>query len=408
MSFPTLQIWGEIQQFRNAMVFCLRYNRGASVWCGRHLVFLFKPTKEGANLMTTTTTPSPAEQLASDIHSLQSDVNSLQSQVKLSSVRDAIEDLDTHITGLKQRVKDLRSQGYAYEKGLEDKATDLARRWQTTKPSVQMQINQQTVSLEASMRTVETQMAQLAAKSSNVVLGRTAYNQVKSAVENLESRASAAENTIRGSYDSIEDEQRVLDTHLDQVEWMLKQLGEASFQLLPTEAGIMAVEAVWLEDDREDKDDAKGVLYLTDQRLIFEQKQEVATKKVLFITTERKKVQEVDFEVQIPLIEGIKATKQGIFKNEDHLELNFASGAPTNKTRFHLFGQDCNEWQRLINQAKAKEFDRERAIEIKQEVIEKVKSAPTECPSCGGKITQVVARGMDSITCQYCGSVIRI
>jgi predicted nucleic acid-binding Zn-ribbon protein len=358
--------------------------------------------------MATTSTPTPAEQLASDIRSLQQSINSLQSDVKLSSLRDAVEDLDTHITGLRQRVKDLRSQGYAYEKGLEDKVVDLARRWQTTKPSVQIQINQQAAGLEASMRTLETQMTQLAAKSSNVMLGRTAYNQVKSAADNLESRASAAANAIRGAYDTIESEQSQLDTHLDQVEWMLQQLGEACFQLLPTEAGIMAVEAVWLEDDREDKDDAKGVLFLTDQRLIFEQKQEVATKKVLFITTERKKVQEVDFEVQVPLIESIKATKQGLFKNEDHLELNFASGAPTHKTRFHLFGQDCNEWQRLINQAKSKEFDRERAIKIDEAVVEKVKSAPTECPSCGGKITQVVARGMDTLTCQYCGSVIRL
>lgn len=359
-------------------------------------------------MTTTTTTPSPAEQLASDIRSLQNDVNSLQSEVKLSNVRDSVEDLDTAITGLKQRVKDLRSQGYAYEKGLEDKANDLARRWQVAKPTLQMQINQQAVNLEAAMRSLETQMTQLAAKSSNVVLGRSAYNQVKAAADNLENRASAAASTIRGSYDAIENEQQELDTHLRQVEWMLKQLGEASFSLLPTEAGIMAVEALWLEDDREDKDDAKGVLYLTDQRIIFEQKQEVATKKVLFITTERKKVQEVDFEVQVPLIENVIATKQGMFKNEDHLELNFASGAPTHKTRFHLFGQDGNHWQRLINQAKAKEFDRERAIQIEQEVIEKVKSAPTECPSCGGKITQVVARGMDSITCQYCGSVIRL
>jgi prefoldin subunit 5 len=358
--------------------------------------------------MTSNTTPTPAEQLASDIQSLQRDVNSLQSEVKLSSLRDAVEDLDTAMTGLKQRVKDLRSRGYAYEKGLEDKVADMMRRWQSLKPSVQMQINQQAATLEASMRTVETQMAQLAAKSANVPLGRTAYNQTKTTVENLESRTSAAAGTIRGMYDSLENEQRQLDTHLDQVEWMLTQLAEAAFSLLPTEAGIMAVKATWLQDNREDKDDAKGVLYLTDQRLIFEQKEEVATKKVLFITTERKKVQEVDFEVQVPLIESVKATKQGMFKNEDHLELTFASGAPMHATYFHIFGQDCNEWQRLINQAKSKEFDQKRAIEIDQEVIEKVKSAPTECPSCGGKITQVVARGMDSITCQYCGSVIRL
>lgn len=358
--------------------------------------------------MTSNTTPTPAEQLASDIRSLQYDADSLQREVKLSTLRDTVEDLDNHVTGLKQRIEEIRKRGYAFEKGLENKAIDLARRWQATKPSLQMQINQQVAGLESAMRSVESQMTQLAAKAGNVSLGRTAYNQAKAAVENLESRASAAASTLQGLYDSIESEVQALQNHLQDVEWMLKQIEEASFSLLPTEAGIMAVEATWLQDNREDKEDPKGVLYLTDQRLIFEQKQEVATKKVLFITTERKKVQEVDFEVQIPLVERIQANKQGLLKNEDHLELTFASGAPTHATHFHLFGQDCNEWQRLINQAKAKEFDKERALEIDKEVVEKVKSAPTECPNCSGKITQVVARGMDTITCPYCGSVIRL
>ncbi|MFZ6026608.1 MAG: hypothetical protein ACOYYS_02735 [Chloroflexota bacterium] len=358
--------------------------------------------------MTSNTTPTPAEQLASDIRSLQYDVDSLQREVKLSAVRDTIEDLDNQVTGLKQRIAETRRRGYAFGKGLEDKATDLVRRWQATRPSLQAQINQQVTGLESAMRSVEAQMTQLAARASNVNLGRTTYNQAKAAVENLENRASAAANTIRGLYDSIEGEVQALQNQLHDVEWMLKQIEEASFSLLPTEAGIMAVEATWLQDNREDKEDPKGVLYLTDQRLIFEQKQEVATKKVLFITTERKKVQEVDFEVQVPLIERIQANKQGILKNEDHIELAFASGAPTHMTRFHLFGQDCNEWQRLVNRAKAREFDKERAIEIDKEVIEKVKTAPTECPSCSGKITQIVARGMDTITCPYCGSVIRL
>jgi len=40
--------------------------------------------------------------------------------------------------------------------------------------------------------------------------------------------------------------------------------------------------------------------------------------------------------------------------------------------------------------------------------VAKVKEAPTKCPNCGGVIDQAVLRGMDSITCEYCGSVIRL
>ena len=42
-----------------------------------------------------------------------------------------------------------------------------------------------------------------------------------------------------------------------------------------------------------------------------------------------------------------------------------------------------------------------------KEVLERVKNAPTKCPSCGGAINQPILRGMVSLSCEYCGDVIR-
>ncbi len=170
----------------------------------------------------------------------------------------------------------------------------------------------------------------------------------------------------------------------------------------------MAVEAVWLKDGKEDKDDPKGVLYLTDQRLLFEQKQQVATKKILFITTESQKVQKLLAEVPTTLLETVNATKQGLFSHEDHIELTFASGAPIYRLHFHLDGQDCNRWQGLLGQAQAHAFDQDRAVALNPADVERVKAAPAQCPSCGGAIHQPVLRGMDSLRCEYCGFVIRL
>jgi hypothetical protein len=72
----------------------------------------------------------------------------------------------------------------------------------------------------------------------------------------------------------------------------------------------------------------------------------------------------------------------------------------------HLHGQDCNAWHGLINQVKAGNTN--RAIEVDQSAIDKVKTAPTQCPVCGGAVTQPVLRGMDSIKCEYCGAVMRL
>ncbi len=355
-----------------------------------------------------TTTPTPAEQLASDIQSLRSSISSLQSRVKLSSLRDGIEDLETTVTGLGQRIQGLRARSYVFEKGLESQAVDFNNRWKVTKPSVIQQINQQAASLEIAMRGLEAQMAQLAARSGNPPAARPLLEQVKNSVSNLESRASAAESAVHGMYDNFQSEVNTVKYHLDKVDWTLTQVSEASFPFMPTEAVVMAVEATWLRDNKEDKDDPKGVLFLTDQRLLFEQKQEVATKKVLFITTERQKVQQLHIDAPVAQVQSVKASKQGMFKNEDRLEVQFASGAPLASAQFHLFGQDSNLWQGLVNRVKSKEFDSDRAVAIDKAVVEKVKAAPTTCPNCNGAITQVVMRGMDSITCEYCGSVIRL
>jgi DNA-directed RNA polymerase subunit RPC12/RpoP len=169
----------------------------------------------------------------------------------------------------------------------------------------------------------------------------------------------------------------------------------------------MAVKAVWCPDVKERDDDPEGVLYLTDQRLLFEQKEEVATKKILFIATEKQKVQDLKWETPVALIEEIKPSKQGLLKNEDHLDIRFGEGASLESVHIHIW-QECNEWVQLLNRAKTKDFDKTRAIAIDQAEVDKVKSAPSQCPSCGANITQVVLRGTESIKCEYCGYVIRL
>jgi len=74
---------------------------------------------------------------------------------------------------------------------------------------------------------------------------------------------------------------------------------------------------------------------------------------------------------------------------------------------FHIW-QDGVAWQALINRVKSKDFEQGRAMAVDQAAVDKVKAAPSQCPSCGGNINTVVLRGMDTIKCEYCGYVIRL
>lgn len=350
---------------------------------------------------------TPLDILQKDIADIQRDMDKVRTDVRLSSLRDEVEDLDMEISGLSKRVDDLRSRGYAFGKAMETRAADLAQRWSTVRPTVMVQISSQGRQLEAELPGVESKLAHLAGISSNVALARPYCNQVRAEVDGLQGRAESVINSIKGMYDTLQSELGTFKQGLQEVDWMLKQLAEATFQLLPTEAGVMAVKTVWAPTGKEEKDDPEGVLFLTDQRILFEQKEEIATKKVLFITTEKKKVQELKFEFPVVLVEEVRTSKLGTFKNEDHLDLMLGSGAPYRSVHVHIW-QDAARWQGLINRAKARDFEQDRAVAVDQAAVEKVKNAPTVCPACHAAITQTVLRGQDTIVCEYCGTVIRL
>ncbi len=352
-------------------------------------------------------TTNPAEEIASEASSLQSRIGSLEQSTRLANVRDAIEDMQTDINGFAQQITDLRTRSYVFGKDLEASAVNFGSQWTQLAPNVTMQIEQQSARLQSALVPLRSRTSQLAAVSSNIPQAQSLLGQLKPQVDSLESQVSAAENQIRGMYDSFQDKVSEFRDQLKKIDWMLAQLAEASFQLLATEAGILAVKAVWVKGGKEQKDDPDGVLYLTDQRLIFEEKEEVAKEKVLFIATKKEKVQKLLLEAPVATVKSVTTSKQGMLKNEDHIEVRFGSGAPVQFAHFHIW-QPCGEWQALINRAKSKDFDNDRAIAVDAAAAAKVKSAPSQCPNCGGNISQVILRGQDSIKCEFCGFVIRL
>ena len=353
------------------------------------------------------TTPNPVQEISEDINALQSRVNTLQGSVQMTKSREEVEQIQANVNGMAQRILNLRTRGYVFEKDLESRAQAFVGSWALLYPNLQAQINTQSSALVNSLRPIEMQMPQLASMAGNPAAARGLLATLQAAVGQVESKVTAAEQVIEGMYNQFNAQVIATDRHLDEIEYMLTQLAEASFQLLPTEAGIAAVKTVWCKTGKEQKGDPQGVLYLTDQRVIFEQKEEIATKKVLFVVTEKQKVQALQLEAPVALVDKLETSKQGLLKNEDHFEIHFLSGAAVQMAHFHIW-QDAAAWQALVNRAKAKDFDQGRAVAVDQAAVERVKSAPTQCPSCGGNITTVVLRGMDSITCEYCGMIIRL
>lgn len=348
---------------------------------------------------------NPMEELKNNIESVKRDFTSMIDDSNMNSIRDEFSSLDTKIANLGLRIKKIRERKYAFNKLAEQQGSEYQKQWVLKKFAIQNQINSEANNLRTLIRPLEMRVNGLRVGMASPAIVQS----VKSDLENFKARISASERSLREMYEGVKTEVDKLGTQLDLIESTLEHCESASFGFLPDESGVMAVKAVWTrENNKEDKDDPEGILFLTDQRLVFEQKQQVATKKVLFVTTERELVQKIQFEVPVVSIENTKATKQGMFKNEDWIELTLASGSFARSAKLHLDGQDSEEWQKLISRVKTREIDADRAFAVDKAAVEKARSAPSQCPNCGGTFTKPVLRGQETITCEFCGNVIRL
>jgi hypothetical protein len=347
--------------------------------------------------------PVSSDEIKSKVNSLRFKLDNLRDDASLKSSIDSYTSLESKISNFTIRVSTLRQRKYAYNNLLEKSAVDLGNRIAAQASSIQAQISIQSTRLQNSLQAINLRLN---------ALGNYPALPMVTAIENeldgFESQCDAAKNAVNSLFSGISSDASQYDRDLREIEYALDQVDLASFQMLSGESVVRAVKAVWCKNGKEEKNDPEGVLYLTDQRLIFEQKEEIATKKVLFVTTEKQKVQQFLFEVPVALIQEASGEKQGVFKNVDMLKLTLASGAFSPNAVLHLFDQDCQEWQKTIVLVKTHEIDSLRVIPVDTTAQEKVKAAPTQCPNCGGLINQPILRGQDTIKCEFCGATIRL
>jgi len=339
------------------------------------------------------------EETQAKLEGLQDQLGDLQEELLLTDVRNDMADLESTLSLLPSEIEELRTRGYVFRSFLENKVDVLAEQWEEMDDRVSRELSKRTRELEREVDEAESAMR----RASD---GRATHvSRAESAIETLERKVSAAHSAVRAMYESLEQNVRQTRSQVEQIDWLLDQIDEASFQLHPVEDPILACKAQYMETEKEGP---KGILYLTDERLIFEQKEEVATKKILFITTEKEKVQEPIFEVLVGHVDEVKASQEGFLGHREMLELLFAPEADLSGATLRLSGMDNEEWAGLIGRVKSGEIAKERTKPKDEATVEAARDVPTKCPTCGATISVELVRGMREIKCEYCGSVIRL
>jgi len=348
-------------------------------------------------------TPAAGDAPLTEEQLLQQEVdrfNAIQSDILLTRVTTDLGDVDAAVNALPANISAIRARGYVFKNFLERKADTLASQWRDLRPRV-----------EAAL---QSQSQQLRLQADQVQAAHNRRQRATAAMSALESHASAAQRSLQGMYDPLNDNVLQTQKQMDDIVWTLQQAEQACFGWLATEAPVEAVPANWSKPG--DKDGVGGVLYLTDQRLVFEQKEEVATKKVLFIATEKKKVQALGWEVPVANIATAAGSHRGFMNKDDFLTITCTPGAglktPEGTTYqtadIHLMGETGDAWQGFIGRVKSGDVAKERTVPVDEKAAAAVANAPTKCGTCGATITQTILRGQTESTCEYCGAVIRV
>ena len=336
-------------------------------------------------------------------------IGQLQEAALLPAVTGDLDELNVLVSSLPHDLTAVRQRGYVHDAQLEDQIAGLVERWDALHERVSDALYQQQTDLvENCNRLLDTVDRLYEPRSS-----RATVDSCWSGVRSLQSRIEAAQQSLTGMYDDFGAEMQKIDDSIDRVEWMLEQVEAAKFQLLQGEAPVRAAGAQWIQQG--DDEGPTGLLYLTDQRLLFERKEEVATKKILFVKLKKETLHEKNFEAPVSANEENKIgeEREGFLAlgKVEVLEFRFDHTAQHGSALFHLDKDDAESWEAMIGRVKSGEIDRARTEEAAAEAesLDEARSEiPTNCPNCNAPIEATVVRGMSSINCQYCGTVIQI
>jgi hypothetical protein len=341
-----------------------------------------------------------SEETRAKLDSLQYEFGSLQESTLLTRVHSEMADVETALSLLPTEIETLRARGYVFRSYLENKVNVLSNQWAETKDRVASEVERRTRELGQDSDAAERALNQAMSGNASQV------SRAESAIATFESKARAAQSAVEAMYTPLQQNVNQTRAQIEEIRQLFDNIDKACFQLHPVEDPITFCKAQYIE--REDEG-PEGLLYLTDERLIFERKEQVATKKVLFITTEKETVQELVFEVPIGQIEEATASdKKKFLGRKEMLELLLAPEADLDRATFRLIGAQNEEWAGLIGRVKSGEIEKERTQPKDEEAEEAIRDIPTKCATCGATITTEIVRGMREITCEYCGSVIRL
>jgi len=350
-------------------------------------------------------TAAQKEELSRRVDTVQRELDTLESRAQLTGVYEEIGDIDQMLVDLPIQLEEMRSRGYVHNGQLEDKLEVLDEEWDDVRPRVEQLLKTRINVLDRTLSSAESKVENLNATSDPTI------KKAETAVNTLETRIESAEQAIESQYEGVESQLRASKRKLGQISEMMDWIDSSdAITLREAEGPLEAVEAEWHTDGKDEGPD--GIILLTDQRLLFEQREEIVTKKKFgLFKSDSEYIQKLHLEIETDDIDDVSNKEEGGFLGmgkADILELILSANAPVSRARFHLKGEESSDWAEMIKQVVSGEIDNDRADEYadEAEVAEVMAAAfPENCPNCYAQVPPQ-PRGIVTVECEFCGETI--
>lgn len=347
---------------------------------------------------------SDPTQIAAQFNNLKMRSQRAAETAALTSLSREITDISAKVNALPSDVARVRERRYVFAKYLEHKAEVVQEHWQPSADQAQEHIEAERAALQQDVEQLNMLIQKAEMVSNNLKVQLDILPMIENAVTQLETKTKAATEQIKALYSQHVTDINQTVEQIRKINWYLNQRDEASFSFLAGESVFLAADAEWVVTGQGGKD-PDGILFLTDQRLVFEQKETTGKTLGLF---GGKKAHEVKWEIPLSQVEKVEAENKGLFGGKDMLNFTLGSGAryPTITVEVKG-GVQSKFWAAQINRMVRGETDDERAIQPDPEMLKAIRSAPTACHVCGATLPRLVAN-QTQMSCEYCGAVIRL
>jgi hypothetical protein len=328
------------------------------------------------------------------------DYDALKRAADMSSIQSTITEISTEVTALPDRIQAVRGRGYAFANFLEAKAETLAKQWDAIDQDARAVMEREAAKLSSAMSEMDEKVAKLSAAEG--LAAATYINQLEPQIAQLKTTADAAQNSAQSAFGEVPNNVRQTANQLRVIEGYLELIDEAAFQLQAGESIFMAVKAEW-QAEHQGKPD--GIFYITDKRLVMEQKEKVGKK--FGFGGEMK--QEVLWESPITSVEDVSYENKGLMGGVDLIHMKFGSGGPYADTTVEVKGGIEAEWfAAQVRRAASGGLEQERGLKLDDAVVEAIVNAPQQCGVCGASFNEPLTQGVNQLKCEYCGAVTRL